>query len=645
MCGIAGMIDWRAATTAESLRDIGARMASALSHRGPDGEDVWVEAQAGAMLAHRRLAIIDLDARASQPMRSADGRFVIVFNGEIYNYGDIRRELSAAGRSMRTQSDTEALLEGCALWGVEATVRRTVGMFAFALWDRQTRTLSLARDRLGIKPLYYAESPERVIFGSQLRAFRQAPGWSPSLDTDAIAGYLRHAYIAQPLTVYREARKLPPGHILTLRAGAAPALSCYWDLRAIARAGVAHRGTKIDAHGAVERLDFQLRQAVASCLIADVSLGAFLSGGIDSSTVVALMQAQSERPVKTFSIGFQASGYDESAHAAEVARHIGTDHTAFQVEPGHALEVIPRLADTYDEPFADSSQIPTYLVAEMTRRRVTVALSGDGGDEVFGGYNRHVWAARMAFAAERLPYGLRKTFAAWVRAFSPAQLDAMCSLVPARWRPRQAGDKLYKMAGFTGESDLAAIYRRLVSQWPAPEQLMPCASEPRGLAWDARVAEDFPDPIDRLQFLDTATYLPDDALVKVDRATMAVGLEARVPLLDHRLVEHAWQLPLLSKVGGGQGKWILRRVLERYVPRPLFERPKMGFAVPIDSWLRGPLRDWAESLLAPSRLAADGLLQPEPIRQAWAEHLSGRRNWQHQLWTVLMLQAWKDRWD
>ncbi|MGA7488858.1 MAG: asparagine synthase (glutamine-hydrolyzing), partial [Xanthobacteraceae bacterium] len=391
MCGIAGMVDWRAATPADTLRSIGEAMIETVRHRGPDAGDVWVEPEGGVVLGQRRLAIIDLSPGGAQPMHSADRRYVITFNGEIYNYRDIRRELQAAGCSMRSDSDTEVLLEACALWGVEAAIERTIGMFAFALWDRNTRSLVLARDRLGIKPLYYAASPSRVLFASQLKAFRAAPAWKPTIDEDAVVGYLRHAYVAQPRSIYREAEKLAPGHILTLRAGSTPAPRCFWDLRGIAAAGQRRNDPAPDANEAVERLDALLRDSVGLRMIADVPLGAFLSGGIDSSTVVALMQAQSVRPVKTFSIGFHESGYDEAQCAKRVAAHLGTDHTEFYVEPRHALDVIPRLPDWFDEPFADSSQIPTYLVSELTRKHVTVALSGDGGDELFAGYNRYLW--------------------------------------------------------------------------------------------------------------------------------------------------------------------------------------------------------------------------------------------------------------
>ena len=644
MCGIAGMVDWRAATSADALRSIADAMIETVRHRGPDAGDVWVEAEGGVALGQRRLAIIDLSPGGAQPMHSADRRFVITFNGEIYNYRDIRRELQAAGHSMRSNSDTEVLLEACALWGVEAAIERAIGMFAFALWDRKTRSLTLARDRLGIKPLYYAASPERILFASQLKAFRPAPHWKPTIDEDAVVGYLRHAYIAQPRTIYREAEKLAPGHILTLRGGSTPSPKCFWDLRGIAVAGQRRNDPVPDPREAADRLDALLRDSVKLRMIADVPLGAFLSGGINSSTVVALMQAQSTRAVKTFSIGFHESGYDEAQCAKQVAAHLGTDHTEFYVEPRHALDVIPHLADWFDEPFADPSQIPTYLVSELTRKHVTVALSGDGGDELFAGYNRYVWAERLARAVNLVPRPLRGASAAALRALAPQTWNRLFGFVPAAWRPALPGDKLHKITTLLDNPQPDAIYRRLVSQWERPEEVAAAGREPRGPMWDPTIARDFPDLVPRMQFLDMITYLPDDILTKVDRATMAVGLEGRVPLLDHRVVAYSWSLPLEFKLRGGRSKWLLRQVLDRYVPRSLIDRPKMGFGVPIDAWLRGPLREWAESLLAPARLASDGFVRVEPVRRAWREHLEGSRNWQYPLWTVLMLQAWRARW-
>jgi asparagine synthase (glutamine-hydrolysing) len=638
------MVDWRAATPAPRLRAIGEGMIETLRHRGPDAGAVWLESEGGVVLGQRRLAIIDLSPGAAQPMHSADRRYAITFNGEIYNYRAIRRELEAAGRVLRSASDTEVLLEACGLWGVEAALDRSIGMFAFALWDRKMRTLILARDRLGIKPLYYVATPQRVLFASQLKAFRAVPDWRPSIDEDAVAGYLRHAYIAQPRTIYRGVEKLTPGHILTLRQGIEAAPRCFWDLRDIALSGQRRNDPTPDADEAVERLDTLIRDAVRLRMIADVPLGAFLSGGIDSSTVVALMQAQSTRPVKTFSIGFHESGYDEAASAKQVAGHLGTDHTEFYVEPRHALDVIPRLPDWFDEPFADPSQIPTYLVSELTRKHVTVALSGDGGDELFAGYNRYLWAARLSGATSLMPRKLRAITAAALHALAPDSWNRLSAVLPAAWRPPLFGDKLHKLATLIENPAPDAIYRRLVSQWESPDEVAAAGSEPHGPLFDASIARDFPGFVPRMQYLDMITYLPDDILTKVDRATMAVGLEGRVPLIDHRVVAYSWTLPLAFKLRGGRGKWLLRRVLDRYVPRPLVDRPKMGFGVPIDSWLRGPLRDWAETLLSPKRLAGDGFVRVEPVRRAWAEHLGGSRNWQYPLWTVLMLQAWRERW-
>jgi asparagine synthase (glutamine-hydrolysing) len=644
MCGLAGMIDWRAQTGADRLRAIGEAMNCALSHRGPDSGAVWVEAESGAAMAHRRLAIIDLSAGGVQPRLSQDGRYVIMLNGEIYNYRDIRRDLAAAGRHMQSESDTEVLVEACALWGVQSACERTIGMFAFSLWDRHSRTLWLVRDRLGIKPMYYAATADRVLFASQLKAFRHADNWSPSIDADAVLEYLRLGYVAQPRSIYREAAKLPPGHILTLRAGEAPRLTCFWDAREVARSGVARTHTPVDDQEAIERLDALLRDSVRLRMIADVPLGAFLSGGIDSSTVVALMQAQSNRPAKTFSIGFRETGYDEAMHARRVAEHLGTEHTELYVEPSHALDVIPQLPEWFDEPFADSSQIPTYLVSEMTRRHVTVALSGDGGDELFAGYDRYFWAERLTLILHNIPQPVRRVSQAALRALSPASWNRLFGVVPPSWRPALPGDRMHRLATVLDHIEPDAIYRRLVSLWERPRDIAIAGSEPPGPLWDRTIAQDFPDRLSRMQFLDLVTYLPDDILAKVDRATMAVGLEGRVPLIDHRVVALAWSMPPSLKVRNGKGKWLLRQVLDRYVPAALVDRPKMGFGVPIGAWMRGPLRDWTETLLSPSRLAAGGLLRPEPVRQAWREHLDGTRNWQYPLWTVLMLQAWQERW-
>jgi asparagine synthase (glutamine-hydrolysing) len=641
MCGISGIVG-NLPLPAGELRDAAQAMTDALAHRGPDGEGLWLDEAAGVAFGHRRLAIIDLSPGARQPMISASGRFALTYNGEIYNYRALRAELEAAGVRFRTQSDTEVLLEGCARWGLEATAKRLVGIFALALWDRAERVLGLARDQLGVKPLYWSIERGRLLFGSQLAALAAHPAWRPEIDRNALAAYFRHSCVPAPHTIYRNVFKLPPGSILTLARGGTPRLSRYWDARAVARAGIADR-LHASETGAVDQLETLLRAAVERQMIADVPLGAFLSGGIDSSSVVALMQTQSDRPVRTFTIGFREADYDEAQHAGAVARHLGTDHTQLYVSPAEARNVIPRLADWFDEPFADSSAIPTFLVSEMARREVTVALSGDGGDELFAGYTRYRVARQIA-GAMRLPRALRAAAAAILRAPSPAGWDRLLAAIPARWRPVQAGDKLQKLADVLALADGGAVYRRLVSAWERPERLVIGGSAPDSVLWDASVARDFADPVEAQQFLDTVSYLPDDILTKVDRASMAVGLEARVPLLDPEVVAFAWRLPPSLKLRQGRGKWLLREVLYRQVPRALVERPKMGFGVPIDRWLRGPLRDWAEDLLDERRLRADGLLDAAIVRDAWRTHLSGARNLQHALWSVLMFEEWRRRW-
>ncbi len=639
MCGIAGLIQRGQTQGSSLLRDDIARMTDSVRHRGPDGGDVWIDEAACIALGQRRLAIIDLSPLGAQPMHSACGRYVVTYNGEIFNYQDLRAELVAAGVRFRGDSDTEVILEGFVRWGVRATIERTIGMFAIGLWDRQMRELWLVRDRLGVKPLYYARHGGRLAFGSELKAIRAAGGFPVEVDRDALAAYLRHGYVPGPRTIYAGIRQLRQGTILRLDADGNETHETYWDAREKAIAGRAHWNAKLDEAEAIERLDALLRDAVKRRMVADVPLGAFLSGGIDSSTVVAMMQAQSTRPVKTFTIGFDAEGYDEAAHAKAVAAHLGTDHTELYVTPEHALGVVPKLADSYDEPFADSSQIPTFLVSEMTRRHVTVALSGDGGDENFAGYNRYVWAETLWRNLRRVPKPLRIAAARLAAASAP-----LAGFVPHGLGPVRPAEKMAKIAEILALDSPGDIYRRLISQWPDPAALVVGGVEPRGAVWDDSLERDMPEFVARMQLLDTVTYLPDDILTKVDRATMAVALEGRMPLLDHRVVEHAWTLPPHLKLRGGEGKWILRRVLERYVPRALFERPKMGFGVPIDSWLRGPLRDWAEDLLDPRAIAAEGFLRPEPIRLMWQEHLSGVKNRQYQLWTILIFRAWVRRW-
>ena len=640
MCGITGL--WDPARRGSDLAQCVRAMTDVLVHRGPDSSGYWHDNESGIALGHRRLSIVDLSDAGHQPMVSADGRWVLTYNGEIYNADSLRPDLEALGARFRGHSDTEVLLEACARWGVEATLPRLIGMFAFALWDTAQRRLYLVRDRLGIKPLYWRWFDSVLIFGSELKALRAYDRWTPEVDRDSVASYMRHNYVPSPWTIYRNVHKLPPGCFAVFDPGRAPEVKRYWSLEDVVREGLAEPST-LPEEEAVDTLEALLSDAVRRRMVADVPLGAFLSGGIDSSTVVALMQANATQPVRTFSIGFHEQGYNEAQHAKEVANHLGTDHTELYVEPGHAREVIPRIPDMYDEPFADSSQIPTFLVSEMTRRQVTVALSGDGGDELFAGYVRYFQALKLFPILDRVPMSCRAAAAVMIRSLPPRAWAALFQLVPARWRVPQAGDKMHKLAGILREP-LSEYYRYLISHAHEPEQLVPGAREHRGLLWDPSVKDIVPSPIGRMQYLDTLTYLPDDILTKVDRASMAVSLEARVPLIDHRVVAFAWTLPPSLKLRDGTGKWLLRKVLARHVPDKLIDRPKMGFGVPIDDWLRGPLRDWAEALLCERRLADEGFLNPAMVREKWNQHLSGQVNYQYMLWNILTFQAWKDRW-
>jgi asparagine synthase (glutamine-hydrolysing) len=623
-------------------------MGRTLQHRGPDDSGVWSDAEAGVGLAHRRLSIVDLSAAGHQPMSSPDRRFTLSYNGEIYNFAALRQELEARGHGFQGHSDTEVMLAAFAEWGVEAAVKRFVGMFAFAVWDARERVLHLCRDRVGEKPLYYGWAGKAFVFGSELKALRAHPAWRGEIDRDALALLLRYNYIPAPYSIYKGVFKLLPGTILTVSADALerrelPAPHAYWSAREVAEAGMRDPFAG-DADEATAVLEQLLREAIAGQMVADVPLGAFLSGGIDSSLVVALMQAQSGRPVKTFTIGFHEAAYNEAEFAKAVAGHLGTEHTELYVTPKEALAVIPRLPALYDEPFADSSQIPTFLVSQLTRRSVTVSLSGDGGDELFGGYNRYFWGRRIWDKIGWMPRGLRRSAARGIVSVSPAAWDAtfhgLGPLLPGKFKQTIPGDRMHKLAEVLGVEHPEAMYRSLVSMWKTPTELVPGASEPPTELSSENEWPALPDFVERMMYLDLMTYLPDDILVKVDRAAMGVSLETRVPYLDHRVVEFAWRLPLALKIRGGKGKWLLRQILYKYVPPELIERPKTGFGIPIDSWLRGPLRAWAEELLDEGRLKREGFFDPRPIRQKWAEHLSGNRNWQYYLWGVLMFQAW-----
>ena len=646
MCGIAGW--WSRSGIGPDAPEVAHRMAAAIAHRGPDDEGWWIDEHAGLVLSHRRLSIIDLSPLGHQPMVSEHERFVIVFNGEVYNHAQLRRELSIGGERsprFRGHCDTEVMLAAIEAWGLEVAVRRFIGMFAFALWDRREQILHLVRDRLGVKPLYYGWMADTLLFGSELKALTSHPAFCGEIDRGAVALLLRHNCIPAPYCIYQGVRKLPPGTILSLTtANAKDAVPVpYWSVQEAAERSVSDpfRGTRDEA---IDQLDALLREVVGLRMVADVPLGAFLSGGVDSSAVVAAMQAQSDRPVKTFSIGSSDDEFNESHHARAVARHLGADHVEFFVTPDDALAVIPRLPTLYDEPFADSSQIPTFLVSSLARQHVTVALSGDGGDELFAGYNRHLWAQRLWSAVGWMPHATRLAQASAITALSPASWDEVFRRVrrvlPPTLRYATPGYKLHKLAEVISAPTLEAIYGRLTSHWDAAASVVRGATEPLTALADVTRHPNLPTFTEQILYLDMVTYLPDDILTKLDRASMGVGLEARVPLLDHRLVEFAWRLPLSMKFRDGQSKWLLRQVLYRYVPRRLVDRPKTGFGIPLHGWLRGPLRDWAESLLDERRLKHEGIFDPEPIRQRWLEHLAGKKRWEYHLWDVLMFQAW-----
>lgn len=644
MCGIAGFFG--AAGTHEPGAVLG-RMTDAIAHRGPDDSGAWADPDNGVWLGQRRLSIIDLSPTGHQPMCSASGRYVITFNGEIYNHRDLRRALDLAGEHhWRGHSDTEVLLEGFDRWGIGPTLGRAIGMFAFALWDREQRRLTLGRDRLGEKPLYYGWQGETLLFGSELKALKAHPAFRAAINRDALTLLLRHNYIPAPHCVYAGLAKVMPGTTVTFTArDRAPGAETYWSAAEVVLAGRAGRyqGSPGEAIDALESL---LGDAVGQQMVADVPLGAFLSGGVDSSAVVALMQARSSAPVRTFSIGFEEAGYNEAEHAKAVAAHLGTDHTELYVTPADALAVVPLLPALYDEPFADSSQVPTFLVAQMARRHVKVSLSGDGGDELFGGYERYRLAERIWARIRLLPGAVRRTIAQGITAVTPGQWDRIAgiagALAPGRMRLNRPGDSLHKLAEVLTVDAPEQIYHLLVSHWKDPASVVLGAREPATILGDPSRWPEVDGLTHRMMFLDLVTYLPDDILVKVDRAAMGVALETRVPMLDHRVVEFAWRLPLEYKIRDGVTKWALRQVLYRHVPPALIERPKMGFGVPIDRWLRGPLRHWAGDLLARERLARDGFFDPVAVTTKLEEHLTGARNWQYYLWDVLMFQAWMD---
>lgn len=642
MCGIVGF--WNpAGQPASQLKELVLRMAQAIEHRGPDDAGAWADEQTGLVLGHRRLAILDLSPAGHQPMASADGRWIIAFNGEIYNHQDLRAKLAAAGQAPAWcgHSDTETLLAAFAAWGVQKTLEQSTGMFALALWDRTEGTLLLARDRLGEKPLYYGWQGDSFMFASELKALKPHPNFQHRIDRSALSLLLRHNYVPAPYSIYEGIHKLPPGTWLKLQPGQRDTEpKPYWSLAEVAQRGVKHtfEGSENEA---LDRLEKVLGNAVHGQMMADVPLGALLSGGLDSSLVTALMQSRSSKPVRTFTIGFEEQAYDETAHARAVARHLGTEHTELRLSGQDALDLVPRMARIYDEPFADSSQLPTCLVMQLARQHVTVALSGDGGDEFFGGYNRYIHAPKVWNRFGRLPQPLRQLAGAGLTALPSSTLNRLTAPL-TRWTGiAQAGDKAHKLGRrLRGLHSLDDLYLSLVSEWTDAGPLVIGTQTASHLLSNRPNWPQLDDPVARMMALDAMTYLPDDILVKVDRAAMAVSMETRAPFLDRQVVEFAWSLPMDMKIRNDNGKWLLRQLLDRHVPRGLMERPKMGFGIPLDAWLRGPLREWAEALLNPDRLRREGFLSPAPIRAAWHAHMAGKASYGYRLWSVLMFQAW-----
>lgn len=650
MCGLNGFFN---AHVTESAHSVITQMNKAIHHRGPDAEDFWMDENIGLVLGHRRLAVQDLSQAGAQPMHSACGRYVLAFNGEIYNHLQLRERLMNEGHlsSWRGHSDTETMLACFIRWGIEKTLQAMVGMFAIVLWDRQQKVLTLAKDRMGEKPLYWGWQGQSLYFGSELKGLKAHPAFKTDINRDAITLLLRHNCIPAPHSIYQGIEKLRPGYWLQLPLAepekakmARP--QAYWHFNEIVESGLANPFTG-SPEQAVDTLESALMESIGGQMLSDVPLGAFLSGGIDSSTVVALMQAQSSRPVKTFTIGFDDAGYNEATHAKAVAKHLGTEHTEIYMQPEDALSVIPKLPSIYCEPFSDSSQIPTFLVSQLARQHVTVALSGDGGDELFGGYNRYLMAHQVWNKSRKLPKPIRQIVAAGLTSLSPKNWDAffntLSPVMPKRFNLRTPGDKAHKLAGVFNIDNEHDFYQKLTSHWQHPAELVIGAQEPTTLISDSSCWPKTNSFQHAMMAMDAQTYMTDDILVKVDRSGMANSLETRVPMLDHRIAELAWRMPLDYKIRNGEGKWLLKQVLFRHVPRDLIERPKMGFGIPLHEWLRSSLRDWAEALLDENLLLQQGYFHPEPIRTMWNEHLSGKYNHQHHLWDILMFQAWLEK--
>ena len=650
MCGICGFYSGVKSTNYNTI----AKMSLAISHRGPDGSGSWLDKNSSMVLGHQRLSILDLSEAGSQPMQSSSSRFVITFNGEIYNHLQLRNEIEESNSNLiwRGHSDTETLLESIELWGVEVALQKIDGMFAFGLWDKKKRSLMLVRDRIGEKPLYYGWQGDGVnkafLFGSELKALKAHPEFKGEINRDAIALQFRHNYIPAPYSIYKNIFKLLPGHYLILSENDLnnhifKKSKAYWSL---AKCAINGNSNHLILNEKDIETDFEknLKLSIKKQMISDVPLGAFLSGGVDSSTVVALMQCQSDDPIKTFTIGFNESDYDEANYAKKIAKHLRTNHTELYISPKEAMDVIPKLPNIYDEPFSDSSQVPTFLISQLAKQNVKVALTGDGGDELFCGYNRYLLSKKFWNLLNLMPLSTRKILSRLIQSISPQKWNKISKILPIFFsKYANFGDKMHKGANVLKAKTIDHLYYMLTSHWQNPTEVVLESQEGGTFLTEFKPCLDGLNSQEQMMVLDFLSYLPDDILAKVDRAAMSLSLETRTPFLDHKLIEYVWKIPHSYKIRKGKGKWILRQILNKYVPPSLTERPKMGFGVPIDSWLRGSLRDWAENLLDEKKLMQEGYLNAKLIKNKWNQHLSGKMNWHHHIWNILMFQSWMDQ--